>query len=86
MRRHRSIRSHPGTRSVSSGAGYFYISDDVRHADRVDERGYFTDAIPSRPKVELRQVVLISLSGESIDLIVLMTRGMKVATYWSSRG
>jgi hypothetical protein len=66
--------------------GYLYFSDDHRHGDLVDRRGGFTDALRSAPKLAVRQVALISLDGDAIDVVGLMTRGNKAASYkWHVR-
>jgi hypothetical protein len=66
--------------------GYLYFSDEYRHADRIERGQYFTDTLPSEPKVEVRQVALVSLDGNAVDFAALMTRSGKAASYkWRVR-
>src|SRR5690349_1297234 len=67
---------------------YVFISDQSEeHAELTDRFGTFTDVRPSRPKLAMRQVALVSFTGGDIDAVGRITRReQKVASFkWGVR-
>lgn len=60
--------------------GFLYFSDDLRHGFYIEERGRFTDVLPSAPKVEELQLALIALDSDEIHFSAVMRRGRKAAS------
>jgi hypothetical protein len=66
--------------SCSVTTGYVYLSDDDRQRDLASERGWFSDAVPTRPPVAERQVALVSFAGDAVDALALMARGARAVS------
>ena len=60
--------------------GFLYFSDDHRHGFYIEERGRFTDILPSEPKVEEQQIALVALDSDEIHFAAVMRRGRKAAS------
>ena len=66
--------------SQTMTTGFLYFSDDHRHGFYIEERGRFTDVLPSQPKVEEQQIALIALDSDEIHFAAVMQRGRKAVS------